>query len=90
MGNGIRTRELLRDRQTDILVSIALWWVASQKGAVFAETNLVKTGLLTRSGSPGRLTLCSDPEGTLSNQHEGGQNGCSIFAIFEIKKKNLG
>jgi hypothetical protein len=59
----------------------------------FVETNLVKllpTGLLNRSGSPGRLTLCSDPEGTLSNQHEGGQNGCSIFAIFEIKKKNLG
>jgi hypothetical protein len=61
--------------------------------SAFVETNLVKllpTGLLTRSGSPERLTLCSDPEGTLSNQYEGGQTVAASLPFSKIKKKNLG
>src|SRR5260370_41836 len=47
-------------------------------------------GLLARSGSRWRLSLCGGPEGTWFNQRAGGQNGCRIFATFEIKNEISG
>jgi hypothetical protein len=55
--------------------------------AVASDTTL---GFLAGSGSCWRLTLCGGPEGRWLNQRAGGQNGCRIFAIFEIKNEISG
>jgi hypothetical protein len=52
--------------------------------------NLLQAGLLTWVWISGKADPLQRPKGTLSNSGTRGQNGCSIFAILEIKQKSLG